>query len=100
MEAEAAATRSKQLADRLNAELKVQQDENQKLVEQRKAQELMNSELSDRLNTLQEKHDRAENQRNRMQEDMEKFEEKYLAELRQKDDLAKGILQIQFTTVK
>ncbi|PIO70316.1 hypothetical protein TELCIR_07837 [Teladorsagia circumcincta] len=86
MEAEAEATRSRQLADRLNAQLKSQQEENQKLVELRKAQELANNELTDRLNILQEKHDRAENQRKRLQEDMERFEEKYLAEMRQKDE--------------
>lgn len=38
MEAEAEAARSQQLAERLNSELKLQQDENQKLVSQRKAQ--------------------------------------------------------------
>ncbi|KAK6023092.1 hypothetical protein OSTOST_11185, partial [Ostertagia ostertagi] len=52
--------------------------------------ELANNELTDRLNILQEKHDRAENQRKRLQEDMERFEEKYLAEMRQKDDFERG----------
>ncbi|VDO53241.1 unnamed protein product [Haemonchus placei] len=90
MEAEAEAARAKQLNNALTAELKSHRAENQKLLDQRKAQEMENIELTDRLHTLQEKYDRAETHRNRLQEDMEKFEEKYLAEQRQKDDLAKA----------
>nr|CDJ94553.1 Myosin and Myosin head and IQ calmodulin-binding region and Myosin tail domain containing protein [Haemonchus contortus] len=90
MEAEAEAARAKQLNDALTAELKSHRTENQKLMDQRKAQEMENIELTDRLHTLQEKYDRAETHRNRLQEDMEKFEEKYLAEQRQKDELAKA----------
>ncbi|VDL69878.1 unnamed protein product [Nippostrongylus brasiliensis] len=74
MEADAEAASSKQLSDRLQADLKAQRDENEKLVNQRK---------------LQEKHDRAENQRNRMQEDLNAWEDKFLAEARQKDEQAK-----------
>ncbi|KIH63134.1 hypothetical protein ANCDUO_06567 [Ancylostoma duodenale] len=90
VEAEAEATRSKQLADRLSNELKLQQDENQKLISHRKAQELANTELTDRLDMLQERYDRAENQRNRMQEELDSFEDKLVAETRQKDELARA----------
>ncbi|VDO61116.1 unnamed protein product [Heligmosomoides polygyrus] len=90
MEAEAEAARSQQLAERLNSELKLQQDENQKLVSQRKAQELANTELKDRLDSLQEKYAKTENQRKQMKEDLDAFEDKFLAEARQKDEFAKA----------
>ncbi|WKY00671.1 hypothetical protein Q1695_015028 [Nippostrongylus brasiliensis] len=89
MEADAESASSKQLSDRLQADLKAQRDENEKLVNQRKLQEQANAELMDQLHTLQEKHDRAENQRNRMQEDLNAWEDKFLAEARQKDEQAK-----------
>ncbi|KAK6739917.1 hypothetical protein RB195_008418 [Necator americanus] len=89
-EAEAERTRAKHLTEKLSNELKTQQDENQKLISQRKAQELAITEITDRLDVLQERHDRAESQKKQLQERLDSSLEELVVEKRRKDDYARA----------
>uniref|UniRef100_A0A158PBY0 Myosin motor domain-containing protein n=1 Tax=Angiostrongylus cantonensis TaxID=6313 RepID=A0A158PBY0_ANGCA len=90
MDAEAEATRSRQLVDQITVKLKLQEDENNKLINQKKAQEMANSDLMANLNVLQEKCDKAEKERSRMKEDLESLEEKFSAEIRHNSEFTKA----------
>ncbi|VDM56282.1 unnamed protein product [Angiostrongylus costaricensis] len=90
MDIEAEATRSRQLVDQVTSKLKLQEDENKKLINQKKAQEMANSDLMANLSVLQEKCDKAEKERSRMKEDLESLEEKFSAEVRHNSEFTKA----------
>ncbi|CAI4230313.1 unnamed protein product [Auanema sp. JU1783] len=90
MEKDAEEAKNRVILEKLNTDLKTLQSDHERMIIARKNQEHANAELMDRFDILQDKFIRADEQRNKMREDYDTMEEKFLTENRHKDELAKA----------